>query len=237
MPFDRKQYLELDGRSKQWVRQEVARRRALEPDHYCKTVLLSYPRSGNHLVRFLVESVSRRPTLSAMDIESSILPLGLHDRPAFLKTDGIRVSNPQPILIKRHNILANDQFEKMIFLRRDPVEAVLSHLKHEPDEGFSEKAVQEVALYNELIGHFDAFPASGKIVITYEELLADPHRTAWSILQFLGLRRGIASLRLMRAIRNRQNAFSTLERKPETKWQGYRSAFPDRAIFVDSLIS
>ena len=69
----------------QWLIKEARRRQHLDVEGFCGTYVLSFPRSGNHAVRFALEFLSHRPTLGAGDHESYPEPRGLHDLPIFLR--------------------------------------------------------------------------------------------------------------------------------------------------------
>lgn len=159
---DLRKFHVLDPRAKLWIAEEFARRKELAPSQHCSSVLLSYPRSGNHLMRFLVEYATGRPTLSAVDHERFAIPFGLHDLPIFLKVTDITVQKSSPILIKRHDILPEDIFTKSVLLVRNPVEAILSHLREVDDEAFEARAGDELRSFRRNVEWFDQQPAESK---------------------------------------------------------------------------
>ena len=114
-------------RTVSWLRAESLRRRALDPSGFCRTYLVSFPRSGNHAVRYAIERLSRRPTLGANDHERLVPPQGLHDLPLFLRDPLLDPLAAEPVLVKRHRLRSFDVVDKLVYLRRDPVEAILSH--------------------------------------------------------------------------------------------------------------
>lgn len=79
-----------------WILGEAKRRERLREKNRCRNFILSYPRSGNHAVRFVVEFLSERPTLGADDQESLLRPAGLHDLPIFLRGSRINMEFPAP---------------------------------------------------------------------------------------------------------------------------------------------
>ena len=199
-------------------------------------MLLSYPRSGNHLLRFLVESATGHPTLGAIDSERSPFPVGVHDLPIFLRLKGMRVSSPLPILVKRHSHFPEDDFEKTILLVREPVEAILSHLKHESDEDFELKVHPEVAIFTENLRVFDLLPAEAKLRVEYSDLMTDPRAGLQDVLSFLGQLELCSSARVDAAVRKRTSAYRSLERPDARKSQKYRDLFPRRADYVQSML-
>ena len=235
-PFDRRAFDKLDSRSKGWVAQEAHRRRGLLPERFCSSVLLSYPRSGNHLLRFLVEYATRRPTLGAIDAETSPIPLGLHDLPIFLRVKGMRAANPLPILVKRHSLFPDESFAKTILLVREPIEAILSHLKHDSDEDFEKNVHREVAIFAENLRVFDLEPSVSKLRVEYSQLTTDPGAALHAVLSFLDASTLTSRARAKAAVLKRSLAYTSLERPDARGAQKYRDLFPDRADYLRSML-
>lgn len=80
------------------------------------------------MARSALEFLSRKPTLGAQDHEQSVMPKGTYDLPLFLKEDNTAVRDADPVAIKRHKIYPHDDVMKLIYIERDPVEAILSHV-------------------------------------------------------------------------------------------------------------
>ena len=90
--------------------------------------ILSYPRSGNHLVRALVEFSSGRPTLGAIE-SSKDIPIYLRSENKKLKL--IDISNLDPIGYKSHWLNQARLVEKsvsdslgLIFIQRKMQDAI-----------------------------------------------------------------------------------------------------------------
>ena len=64
-------------------------------------VLLSYPRSGNHLVRFLIEILTEKPTLGCIE--------NIYDKPIFENTFPEKIPFNIDSLLKYHD---DDLFRK-----------------------------------------------------------------------------------------------------------------------------
>lgn len=214
--------------SQRWIRDEAKRRRKLAKDDFCKTVLLSYPRSGNHLLRFFVESISSRPTLGAGDSERKA-PSLLRELPVFLKTDGVGVMHSRPVLVKRHWIGDEDQFERAIFLVRNPEEALLSHSRDlaTDDESYRIWVDQQVERIDQNLNWFMTLPRENRIAVSYDALRASPRELLQQVLAFLGLKGTVPPHDELVALR--QKAFSALERLPrDPHEEGYAEKFPER---------
>lgn len=94
-------------------------------------VIASYPRSGNHLVRFLVEYLTGRPTLGCY---GNCVDTPIYQR-QFTETPGILSHvRGEPIARKVHFAKEFRQVFRIhhpisgiIFIRREPIEAILSN--------------------------------------------------------------------------------------------------------------
>ncbi len=214
---------------------EFRRRARLVPDEYCTNSLLSYPRSGNHLLRFLIESSTGRPTLGAIDRESFALPVGLHDLPVYLAIRGMRVKDVRPIIVKRHWVNDDEAFDKTIFLVREPVEAILSHLRDCTEDEFREQAPIELALFRNNENHFEKLPEESKLGVHYEDLVTDGASTMRSVLSFLIPSAQISEKATNSALARVPNAYAALQRAASEDPRRYREIFPGRATFLESL--
>lgn len=172
-------------RTRLWVLQELVRRIFLKRESRCPTMLLSYPRSGNHLVRYVVEHCSRRPTLGWGDKENLLVPRSLHDKPIFLRDRNIEITNAKPILVKRHE--PDYEPKRLILLVRNPVEAILSHkgrgLVEIPDSELLEQAEK----FMDNCRFFANFPDQDRMIIFLEDALRDPLPIFSRLLEFLDI--------------------------------------------------
>lgn len=170
----------------EWLAAEVGRRSRLEKRDICSTVLLSAPRSGNHLIRFLVEYSTRRTTLGADDSEQLLLPGGLHDLPIYLRSDHSFLRDAHPIMVKRHQIKSNDEFSRGVLLLRDPRDSIVSHLRKLDDGDFAHRAPQHVAEFCNNILWCRQLGEGDLHVIGYDSLLQNPAECLQGLLNFLG---------------------------------------------------
>lgn len=172
-------------RTRLWSYQELVRRFFLAQSKRCDTVLLSYPRSGNHLVRFVVESCSHRPTLGHADSEAFLVPRQLTDDPIFLRTDGVWIKDHRPILLKRHNL--DIDCKRLIFLTRNPITSILSQHGRSGLEIDREVLDEQVSVFIRNLNEFLGFDESNRLLISLEEIEKNPVAELSKVLVFLGV--------------------------------------------------
>ena len=97
--------------------------------------IVSYPRSGNHIIRGLLEAYSGRPTLGC--------PRKPNDSPIFERSSNqrlkvIKISDPTPIGYKAHwvkEIRRNNRLysspPNLLLITRNPIDAISSHLSRQ----------------------------------------------------------------------------------------------------------
>ena len=228
--------MQLDPSVRSWVLREAWRRFHLKKRHYCQSVLLSYPRSGNHLVRYLLESAFQAPSLGASDSEYYIFPRGIRDFPLFVRLPDINVINRTPIAVKRHLLKESDNFDKLVLLVRDPVEAILSHLRKETEENFNSRSEGEVTRYVSVLKSWRLFSPEARFLVEFESVISESRDQVHSLAMFLGAEAADFT-RLEVAIANRELAINALPRPASTNRQTYAEQFPSRARRVRKLLS
>ena len=176
-----------DRRKKIFKRIERKWRKAFPPQvttNYC--FLLSYPRSGNHWVRYIIESISGFATLGARD------GLGPRDTTLWIDTPlrlKVRIprTRPRAIVIKRHNIRKFDSNNSpLTLLVRQPGEAILSHT---PDlVGKDSKIMEATDGFIKMCTSVDERPSKVQIVYC-EEFISKDVATVRSAIEelFLGM--------------------------------------------------
>lgn len=172
-----------------WFVEESYRRRlALKSGIFVQTTLLSYPRSGSHALRGMIEMLGQRPTLGDGDSELFATPRWLTDRPIFLRANiGIPMRSLEPLIIKRHRLLEAST-PKLLFLVRNPIDAILSHTKNLPDGDFLSEAINvEVAAWVDSIRWFHSWEMAKSLLVNYEDLITRPTYTAERVVDFLGV--------------------------------------------------
>lgn len=147
-----------------------ARSYAKKSSRFRTFYLLSYPRSGNHWVRYILEWHSKRTTID-----------GLKSLSSFVKIPGVRQSLP-PIAIKKHWIESQDDRSlPLIFLLRNYKEAVTRHCQHN-----SATYMANLETYRQDVYTFLDW-ASPKICIYYTDLITSPKTTIKTLLDFVEL--------------------------------------------------
>jgi hypothetical protein len=124
-------------------------------------VLLSYPRSGNHLVRFFIELLTETPTMGCKENKN--------DTPIYQNTFPV----PIPFCIGRYD--TSDVYHKyhtpppeateLLFILRNPKEVLLRHSMYQYNQELYDS-------YFELIQYYDAFQGK-KILFYYEDILTN----------------------------------------------------------------
>ena len=232
---DKIAYPSLDFRQRNWVKGERLRRSQLAPENFCEASLLSYPRSGNHFLRFLVEGATGKPTLGADDHERHLTPRNLKDLPIFLRLENFDVPESRPVLVKRHTIREGDQFSKVVFLVRNPVEAILSHLRDCSDKEFPTRADLEVTKFSQNFAFVRERPRGTTLTVDYEDLLSNSAQVLTSVLDFLAVT--VSKERFEWVLENTSLAFSSLTRASKADRQAsYAEEEPERAIIVRTLL-
>jgi hypothetical protein len=151
-------------------------------------ILLSYPRSGNHLVRFIIEYLTDEPTIGCLNNLSNDKPIyknyiGLkdnNDNNIFNINDNINNNlNILNLFIKFHmvynvnkfmdkNNISNDNNNKLIILIRNPREVLLRQNNYKPLLG---NKFGNYNSYFEIINFYNNF--NGKKLKLYFEDFTD----------------------------------------------------------------
>ena len=160
------------------------------------TLLLSYPRSGSGWVRYIIEVCTGRPTINVGPIKTGILDeyAALLDDPSVARWID---RDAEPIAVKAHFLLETRKAkippEKLILLRRNPLEVIPSYMagkEHmDPQEFLDQVTVGDVMpqtwLYGDGLAAFALWPRP-KHVVEYEDLIKDPEGTVVDLIEFLG---------------------------------------------------
>lgn len=145
------------------------------------SAILSYPRSGNHLARFLIELLSEKPTLGCLGNPNDIslyqntyseeIPFNIND------------TTYSDCFIKYHSV-PTDKIERLIFIIRNPREVLLRH--HNYNMCFSKQNCDSFDLYFELIDYFLGFKGD-KLLLFYEDLIENREESTNKIYRFLNI--------------------------------------------------
>lgn len=141
--------------------------------------LISYPRSGNHLTRFIIEYISCRPTHGCIGGHSdTYICAKQFENPNLLHH--VKMSDP-PIVYKSH-IIPETIGKKVIIIIRDPFECITRHKK----KRFIIEGENSLHTYMTLIDYYHKFDGD-KLLIYYEDLIKTPHIIAKKLFNFLEL--------------------------------------------------
>lgn len=137
-----------------------------------KTVLLSYPRSGNTWLRYCIEHITVKSTIGYDNEESAIF-----DRSRLVS----HYVQTEPILIKRH---FPEPCDRLILLVRDYKEAIIRH-ENEAERPSSDHVLYSgISHYIQLLDFYDKFEGE-KLLIYYEDLIKNPREIIEGALVFL----------------------------------------------------
>lgn len=176
--------------------------------------IVSYPRSGNHAVRALVEYITKRPT--AASLEASESDKAIYLRSANQTADVIKIDDVEPVGYKAHSLqrLVENSARSsspfgLILITRDPADAIVSQLypryerwksKLEKKRLFfakhRKKTWEEFDWPAEIRGNYNsylscvfaylAWKGRPRIHLKYEDLTRDGYAFAQSFSQKLG---------------------------------------------------
>lgn len=141
-------------------------------------ILLSYPRSGNHWVRFMIEFLSKRPSLGCKGNSA--------DKPIYkniFPTDNpLIIENYQPIIEKVHfhNNIEIENANKLILIVRNYNDVKITYHGKNFD-------LNNIKNYFDNIKFFDEYKKD-KLIIFYYDLLFNPSKIADKIYNFLELK-------------------------------------------------
>jgi hypothetical protein len=164
-------------------------------------MLVSYPRSGNTWLRFLLGNlVSGQTTFT--DLESKIADIYTH-------TDRDLVRIPRPRMLKSHEYF-DPRYRRTVMLVRDPRDIALSYYRWHMRIGkFPQTFPLERFVDGFLAGGWDPYGPWGDnvgswlgaregdetfLLVRYETLVSDPVAELARIARFLGIRAGTDSL-------------------------------------------
>jgi len=145
--------------------------------------LLSYPRSGNSYVRFLLESVTQMRTLDSAAVEDNI-----HNDYS-KRSSLIQYKDKSKILARKEHQpskIIEEKAESLMLLVRDPIEAMGSHCLRTGIKPSNTKRIEEeVENYMVCVRYYDRYKRA-KHIIRYEDVVSDPFNIR-ETLEFLQL--------------------------------------------------
>lgn len=195
------------------------------------TFLVSYPKSGNTWVRFLLANlIYPNETVGFANINRLLPAPGVSSR-RFLK------KLPRPRILKSHEPF-DQRFRKVIYLVRDPRDVAVSEYHFDLKKRYIaadmtlERFVQpflagETSSYGSWWEHVASWvaPRYGNpafLLVRYEDLLGDPIGETAKIAEFLGIQADEA--RLKAAVeRSSADKMRKLEKQDADKWTGTKN--------------
>jgi len=144
------------------------------------TLLVSYPRSGNTWIRYIVETISGRPTIG----DNNAIDVPIH-----CKVPSITITDKRPILFKRHQFRRGEE-GPLIVIVRDYKEAIIRHggkeIFRNGDVCNHKQLLGSIQLYVGVLRRYDEWQEP-KMLIYYEDLISKPNREITKLSKFLGL--------------------------------------------------
>ena len=140
-------------------------------------VLLSYPRSGNHLVRFFIELLSEIPTFGCDE--------NIHDVPiyknVFPKTIPFNIGNfAVDEIYRKFHTFPDKYVKKLLFIVRNPREVLLRHLNYK----FQLEGWCGYDSYFESVDYYNNFNGE-KHIFFYEDICNDKVKFIKELYAFL----------------------------------------------------
>lgn len=138
-----------------------------------ENILLSYPRSGNHLVRFFIELLSEIPTYGCGENENDIeIYKNVFPEKVPFNISGF---DKKDCYIKYHE--PPSQSNKLILIIRNPNEVLLRHNNYELIWDCYETYFKNIDYYNNHNGK--------KLLLYYEDIITNKHKFINTLYDFL----------------------------------------------------
>lgn len=147
-------------------------------------VLLSYPRSGNHMVRFFLELLSEQPTMGAVNVKTN--QISASDKPIY--TNKFRENIPfniskynQVDCFYKHHQPPNksNNVKQLIFIVRNPQEVLIRH-------SYNKLNLNLYQDYFDIIDYYNNFKGE-KLLLFYEDIFKDKELLINELYTFLKL--------------------------------------------------
>jgi hypothetical protein len=179
------------------------------------SVLLSFPRSGNHLVRFFIELLTEKPTLGII-INSDDTPIYQNEFPEEVPFNIKELSsyNKNDLYVKWHQVPKTNP-ETLIFIVRNPREVLLRHHNYK----FVNSGWCCYDSYFRSVEYFQNFNGK-KICFFYEDIITDKIRFIEELYAFLGCENVSKKDYVLNNIENLYNLSCSGEKR---LWAGVKS--------------
>ena len=137
--------------------------------------LLSFPRSGNHLVRFFIELLTERPTRGCKG-NSSDVPIYMN---SFTENVPFNISNKEDFIFEKYHTVPTSNIQRLILILRNPREVLIRHLGCQINMSGYES-------YFKLIDYFLSHNGP-KLILYYEDIIVDRAKFIDTLYEFLGI--------------------------------------------------
>lgn len=152
-----------------------------------KNLILSSPRSGNHIIRTLIEYFTQLPTAGLIDVENDgpIYTRSKLDFNIKNKNQFIYYKQHDIILNEKHYITKHDEINELIFLIRNPLEIFIreDNFNNENKEVIPYKNQFKEVYFNN-INFYKKFEGK-KLLLYYEDIIQHKKETIITIYNFL----------------------------------------------------
>jgi len=134
--------------------------------------------------------------------------------------------------VKRHKLKGHDNFQRLIYLERPIVEAVLSQCRGMSDVEFENHVEEMVEWWLKLRESYESWRPEYRLKVAYKEIVAQEAQSFQAILEFVGL----SPSKISRALRTieLEAARTALGRKPGSP--NYEDIYPHRAATVKNFL-
>jgi len=187
-------------------------------------LISSYPRSGNHMLRAVLEYATRRPTLGCPETNN--------DPPIFEREPNrneklISIESDLPVGLKMHSLRDFALWERqgpefvrqMLLITRDPVEAISSHLLRAfrkkwfvSDKSLRRAVAGELSFYLESVVLFRSYDDQNRFRVSFEKLKGpDNTRYVNEILREIGIDASLSEEELRRVLRLSKDSQKSLK--------------------------
>ena len=154
-----------------------------------KNLLLSIPRSGNHIIRTLIEYFTELPTAGLIGVENDG-PIYTRSKINFEiknKNKFIYYKQHDLILNEKHYVNTDDEVNELIFLIRNPLEIFIreDNFNNNNKEVIPYKSQFKEVYFNN-IDFYEKFEGK-KLLLYYEDIIQDKKEIINKVYHFLGI--------------------------------------------------
>jgi hypothetical protein len=192
--------------------------------------LVSYPRSGNTWLRFLLANALRPAKEATFATVGDVVP-DIYD-----VTDRDLLRRPSPRLLKSHEPV-DERYGRVAYLVRNPADVALSYYHYLIKMRVLEPGYDVERFVDRFIaGELDEFGTWGEhvagwtgrdvLVLRYEDLLVEPERALWKVLELLGMELEPAVV-AQAVVRSSAGELRRLERETGPKLATLRGSRPE----------